>query len=55
MPLVLLKQTSIDFIGKRRLAYAASVCMLLVGLFSCLFGNGFRLGIDFAGGVIVQA
>ncbi|MBQ7608240.1 MAG: protein translocase subunit SecF [Desulfovibrionaceae bacterium] len=54
MPLVLLKQTSIDFIGKRRLAYAASVCMLLVGLFSCLFGNGFRLGIDFAGGVIVQ-
>ena len=46
--------TKIDFVGKRYLAYAVSVCMLLVGLFSCLFGNGFSLGIDFAGGVIVQ-
>ncbi|MBO4369312.1 MAG: protein translocase subunit SecF [Desulfovibrio sp.] len=55
MPFQLVKpNTSFDFIGKRYLAYGVSVCLLLIGLFSCLFGNGFKLGIDFAGGVIVH-
>lgn len=47
-------ETNIDFIGKRRIAYGASILLLLVGLCSILFGSGFKLGIDFAGGVIVQ-
>ncbi|MBQ7456735.1 MAG: protein translocase subunit SecF [Desulfovibrio sp.] len=46
--------TMFDFVGKRRIAYAFSLALIVIGLFSCLFGNGFRLGIDFAGGVIVQ-
>lgn len=46
--------TNIDFIGKRFWAYGLSVVILLAGLCSALFGNGFKLGIDFAGGVIVQ-
>ena len=46
--------THIDFIGKRRWAYAISILILLAGLASVLWGNGLRLGIDFAGGVIVQ-
>ncbi|MBQ7739026.1 MAG: protein translocase subunit SecF [Desulfovibrionaceae bacterium] len=55
MPFVLIKPgTKIDFAGKRYLAYALSALMFLAGLWACFFGNGFRLGIDFAGGVIVQ-
>ena len=55
MPLVLVKPgTKINFAGKRYIAYVLSLLMLLAGLFACFFGNGFRLGIDFAGGVIVQ-
>lgn len=46
--------THIDFIGKRRIAYAISILLLLVGLGSALWGNGLRLGIDFAGGVVAQ-
>ncbi|MCR4666644.1 MAG: protein translocase subunit SecF [Desulfovibrio sp.] len=46
--------TNIDFISKRYIAYGFSVCLLLIGLFATVFGNGFRLGIDFAGGVIVH-
>ena len=46
--------TKIDFIGKRHIAYAISILLLLVGLGSALWGNGLRMGIDFAGGVIVQ-
>ncbi len=46
--------THIDFVGKRYWAYGISVVILLFGLASALWGNGLRLGIDFAGGVIVQ-
>ncbi|WP_308620127.1 protein translocase subunit SecF [uncultured Desulfovibrio sp.] len=46
--------TNIDFIGKRHWAYAISILFLLAGLASVLWGNGLKLGIDFAGGVIVQ-
>ena len=46
--------THIDFIGKRHIAYAISALLLLVGLASALWGNGLRLGIDFAGGVVAQ-
>lgn len=46
--------TNIDFIGKRRWAYGISILVILAGLFSALWGNGLKPGIDFAGGVIVQ-
>lgn len=46
--------TNIDFIGKRYWAYGISIVILLAGLASTLWINGFRLGIDFAGGVIIQ-
>lgn len=48
------QQTNIDFIGKRRWAYGVSIFILLAGLASALWGNGLKLGIDFAGGVIMQ-
>lgn len=55
MPFQIVKpNTKIDFVGKRYIAYAFSILMLLLGLYSCLFGKGLNLGIDFAGGVIVQ-
>ncbi|MDR1777812.1 MAG: protein translocase subunit SecF [Desulfovibrio sp.] len=46
--------TNIDFIGKRHISYALSLALLLAGLASALWGNGVKLGIDFAGGLVVQ-
>lgn len=46
--------TNIDFIGKRHWAYGISIVVILAGLVSAIWGNGLKLGIDFAGGVIVQ-
>lgn len=46
--------TNIDFIGKRHWAYGLSLLVLLAGLVSALWGNGLKLGIDFAGGVMAQ-
>lgn len=46
--------TNIDFIGKRRWAYGISVILIVVGLASMLMGQGLKMGIDFAGGVIAQ-
>ena len=46
--------TKFDFIGKRRFFYALAVLLCLVGLGNILFGSGLKMGIDFAGGVIMQ-
>ena len=46
--------TNIDFIGKRYWAYGISVALVLLGLASMLMGQGLKMGIDFAGGVIAQ-
>lgn len=46
--------TNIDFIGKRHWAYGISIAVLIAGLISAIWGNGLKLGIDFAGGVIIQ-
>ena len=43
----------IDFLGKRKIWYAISVVILLVGLASMIF-RGLNLGIDFTGGNILQ-
>lgn len=47
--------TKIDFIGLRYYAFALSALMILVGAVSLVMKGGPRYGIDFAGGVIIQA
>ncbi len=46
--------TNVDFIGLRKIAFALSALVILVGLGSLLVKGGPKLGIDFAGGIIVQ-
>ena len=46
--------TKFDFIGLRHWAYGISALLILVGIISTMWGNGLKMGIDFAGGVIVQ-
>jgi preprotein translocase subunit SecF len=45
---------NINFIGARRIAFAVSVILILLGVGSLLFKGGPRYGIDFAGGIMVQ-
>ncbi len=45
--------TTIDFIGKRRVAMSLSVALLLVSALAVVV-NGVQLGIDFAGGTEIQ-
>ena len=45
----ILKNTSIDFIGKRKYFYVASIAITLIGIGS-LFIRGLNPGIDFSGG-----
>lgn len=45
----LLENLNIDFLGKRKIAYAISGTLILLGLISLLF-RGLELGIDFKGG-----
>ena len=46
--------TNFDFIGLRKAAFLLSGLLILIGLASLLFKGGPKLGIDFAGGIIVQ-
>jgi preprotein translocase subunit SecF len=48
-------ETNIDFIGLRYFAFAISALMILIGGISLVMKGGPRYGIDFAGGVIIQA
>ncbi|MDP2847959.1 MAG: protein translocase subunit SecF [Humidesulfovibrio sp.] len=47
--------TKIDFIGLRYYAFALSALMIFIGAVSLVMKGGPRYGIDFAGGVIIQA
>ena len=42
-----------DFIGKRKIAYALSVAAILISIVSLLF-RGLNLAVDFTGGVVVE-
>lgn len=45
---------NIDFIGKRNIAFAISVVLILVGMVSLIANGGPKYGVDFAGGTLVQ-
>lgn len=47
--------TNIDFIGKRKIGYAISAALILIALLSVFALYGIRWGIDFTGGIEVQA
>ncbi len=51
----LFKDTTYDFIGKRRWAYLLSVTFIATGLGSIGVKGGLRYGIDFSGGTLIQA
>ena len=46
----LFKNISINFLGKRKIAYVISAILVGVGLFSLFFGAGLQQGVDFVGG-----
>lgn len=46
--------TKFDFVGKMKAAVIASVVFILIGLASILYHGGLNLGVDFAGGAVVQ-
>ncbi len=46
--------TRIDFVGKRNIAYIFSLVMIVISIFSLLLHGGPKLGVDFAGGTVIQ-
>jgi preprotein translocase subunit SecF len=45
---------NIDFVGKRKIAYAVSLSMILISIISLIFHGGPKYGIDFVGGTVIQ-
>ncbi len=50
----LIKQTNLDFIGKRKIFYALSIIVIAIGLFSFFQKGKQAYGIDFAGGQLQE-
>ncbi|MBU2996974.1 protein translocase subunit SecDF [Cellulophaga baltica] len=46
----LFKNINVDFLSKRKIAYILSSALVVVGLYSLLFGPGLQQGVDFVGG-----
>jgi preprotein translocase subunit SecF len=46
--------TQFDFVGKMKAAVIASVAFILIGMASIVYHGGLNLGVDFAGGAVVQ-
>jgi len=47
-------ETHIDFLGRRKYAYAFSIIITAIGLISIALHGGFRYGVDFQGGTLLQ-
>ena len=45
---------NVNFTGKRKIAFLVSVAMILVSISSIIIHKGPKLGVDFAGGTLVQ-
>ncbi|MAE72028.1 MAG: protein translocase subunit SecF [Gemmatimonadetes bacterium] len=52
--LQIFKNTAIDFIAKRRIAYGLSALVILIGMASIVSNGGLKYGIDFAGGLALR-
>lgn len=50
----LIKETKLDFIGKRKIFYAISLIVIIIGLFSFFKKGKDAYGIDFAGGQLQE-
>src|SRR5215831_5691968 len=50
----LFKDIKVDWLGKRKLFLAVSGTVMLLGLVSLVIKGGFKYGVDFKGGTIVQ-
>jgi len=50
----IIKDTNINFIGKRRIAITISIGLILVGIISLIIHKGPNYGIDFTGGTSLQ-
>ena len=46
--------TNLDFLGLRRGAFVLSIAFILVGIGSAVVKGGYNLGIDFAGGTLLE-
>jgi preprotein translocase subunit SecF len=46
--------TKIDFIGKKKIAFSLSLACIVISIVSLIVHNGPKLGIDFAGGTLIQ-
>ena len=49
-----IKDTNIDFIGKRKIAITISLVFILIGIISLIVRGGPNYGIDFTGGTSLQ-
>jgi preprotein translocase SecF subunit len=50
----IIPETHFDFMGRRRLFFALSILVTLIGIVSFILHGGFRMGIDFAGGRLIE-
>ena len=50
----LFKNIKVDWLGKRKMFLAISGALMLIGLISLVVKGGFKYGVDFKGGTIVQ-
>ncbi|MBI5183114.1 MAG: protein translocase subunit SecF [Nitrospinae bacterium] len=51
---VIKPDTQIDFIGKKWIAISISMILIIIGLISLIMKGGFNMGVDFAGGTLIQ-
>jgi preprotein translocase SecF subunit len=49
-----LKNTNFDFMGKRKIAYAFSTTIIVLGLIMLIVRGGFNFNIDFSGGTVIE-
>ena len=52
--LELIKETKFPFMRHRKVAYAVSIVVMLIGVASVVMKGGFQLGVDFTGGRVIE-